>query len=157
MFARPSAKTEPPRSARSQMTGRAQVRSGTPSSEQVSGGVHNADAASLQGRWGQLVHRDPELTPKSEINSSSEQVPHASAPAALRPCPLYIQAQLKVGHPDDPVEHEAETVAEQVMHGPAPSISSVAGSRGISRKCAGCEEEEGNRSDSVVVPQIPAT
>src|SRR5664279_3674183 len=108
MFARPSQKTEPPQRARSQMTGRTQVRLGTQSSERVSGGLRGADAASLQGRWQQLVHRGPEPDGKSGFGPSSEQASHALAASARRPCPLYIQAyvqaQLKVGHPNDPLE-----------------------------------------------------
>jgi hypothetical protein len=56
--------------------------------------------------------------------------------------PGFIQAKLKVGDVDDPLEREADRVAEQVMRMPAPSVSIAAGSRQIGRKCADCEQEE---------------
>ncbi|MEP0824669.1 MAG: DUF4157 domain-containing protein [Nitrososphaera sp.] len=53
-----------------------------------------------------------------------------------------IQPRLKVSHPSDPSEEEAERVAEQVMSTPAPSIDSHSlapnGER-LDRKCAACE------------------
>jgi hypothetical protein len=56
--------------------------------------------------------------------------------------PLPIQAKLNVGAIDDPLEHEADRVAEQVMRMPAPGVSIAAGPPKISRKCDACEEEE---------------
>jgi hypothetical protein len=64
--------------------------------------------------------------------------PHLPAPRLL--CP--IQATLEVGAVDDPLEHEANRVADQVMRMPAPQLQ---------RACSGCggrigastEEKEG--------------
>jgi hypothetical protein len=53
-----------------------------------------------------------------------------------------IQRKLAVGRSDDPLEHEADQVAEQVMRMPAPEISAGAAPPQISRKCAACEEED---------------
>jgi hypothetical protein len=53
-----------------------------------------------------------------------------------------IQAKLKVGAVDDPLEHEADRVADQVMRMPAPGVSVTAAPPQLSRKCAACEEEE---------------
>ena len=53
-----------------------------------------------------------------------------------------IQAKLKVGAVDDPLEHEADRVAEQVMRMPAPGVFTATAPPQISRKCAACEEEE---------------
>ena len=53
-----------------------------------------------------------------------------------------IQAKLKVGAVNDPLEHEADRVADRVMRMPAPEVSVVAAPAQVSRKCAECEEEE---------------
>jgi hypothetical protein len=53
-----------------------------------------------------------------------------------------IQAKLKVGAANDPLEHEADRVAEQVMRMPAPEVSASTAPPQVSRKCAECEEEK---------------
>ncbi|MEA2900088.1 MAG: hypothetical protein QOJ84_5703 [Bradyrhizobium sp.] len=52
-----------------------------------------------------------------------------------------MQTNLKVGAVDDPLEHEADRVADQVMRMPAPAISAAASPQ-VSRKCAECEQEK---------------
>jgi hypothetical protein len=47
---------------------------------------------------------------------------------------LPVQRKLTIGSPNDPLEHEADAVADKVMRMPEP--------RFIQRKCAECEEEE---------------
>ena len=58
------------------------------------------------------------------------------------PQPSVIQRKLVVGQPNDPLEHEADSVADQVMRMPAPEIEPAAAPPQVSRKCAACEEEE---------------
>ncbi len=53
-----------------------------------------------------------------------------------------IQPKLAVGSVDDPLEHEADHVADQVMRMPDPAISLGATPPQLSRKCAACEAEE---------------
>ncbi len=53
-----------------------------------------------------------------------------------------IQAKLAVGAVDDPLEHEADRVADQVMRMPDPALVVSSAPPQISRKCAACEEEE---------------
>ena len=61
----------------------------------------------------------------------------------LLPAPRFpIQAKLKIGAVNDPLEHEADRVAEQVMRMPAPGVSAAAAPPQLSCKCAECEEEE---------------
>ncbi|MGH6847722.1 MAG: DUF4157 domain-containing protein [Methylocella sp.] len=55
---------------------------------------------------------------------------------------LRIQAKLKVGAVNDPLEQEADRVADQVMRMPAPGVAPTSAPAQVSRKCAGCEEEE---------------
>lgn len=45
-----------------------------------------------------------------------------------------IQRRLTVGSPDDPLEHEADAMADKVMRMPEPSF--------IQRKCAHCDEHD---------------
>ncbi len=47
---------------------------------------------------------------------------------------LPVQRKLSIGSPDDPLEHEADAIADRVMRMPESSF--------IQRKCAECEEEE---------------
>jgi hypothetical protein len=55
---------------------------------------------------------------------------------------LPIQAKLKVGAVDDPLEHEADRVADQVMRMPAPEVAATPAPLQINRKCAECEEDD---------------
>jgi Domain of unknown function (DUF4157) len=57
------------------------------------------------------------------------------------PHPL-VQPKLVVGEVDDPLEHEADHVADQVMRMPEPGLALTAGPPQLSRKCADCEEED---------------
>jgi hypothetical protein len=68
--------------------------------------------------------------------------PQPSSPLAATPLPGAIQAKLAVGQVNDPLEHEADRVADQVMRmsDPAPSIATEPPQ--INRKCTACEEEE---------------
>jgi hypothetical protein len=66
---------------------------------------------------------------------------------------LPIQAKLKVGAVDDPLEHEADHVADQVMRMPAPDVPIAAAPSQVSRKCAECEDEEKLRKK----PAVPET
>ena len=58
--------------------------------------------------------------------------------AALR----RLQAKLKIGPVNDPLEHEADRVADQVMRAPAPGAALASTTPQVSRKCAGCADEE---------------
>jgi hypothetical protein len=55
---------------------------------------------------------------------------------------LFVQPKLVVGEVDDPLEHEADHVTDQVMRMPDPGLSVTAGPSQLSRKCADCEEED---------------
>ena len=59
------------------------------------------------------------------------------------PQPSIIQRKLVVGQTNDPLEHEADRVADQVIRMPAaPEIEPAAAPPQISRKCAACKAEE---------------
>jgi hypothetical protein len=60
-----------------------------------------------------------------------------------RPTPAWlIQPKLAVGAVNDPLEHEADRIADAVMGMPVPESSITAGSPQLSRKCAACEQGE---------------
>ena len=46
----------------------------------------------------------------------------------------YIQAKLEIGSPDDPLEREADQMADKVMRMPESNL--------IQRKCTDCDEKE---------------
>lgn len=56
--------------------------------------------------------------------------------------PRIVQPKLVVGEVDDPLEHEADRVADRVMRMPDPALAVSAGTSRISRKCEACEEEQ---------------
>jgi Domain of unknown function (DUF4157) len=53
-----------------------------------------------------------------------------------------IQPKLAVGEINDPLEHDADSIADQVMAMPDADFSIAAVRPQVSRKCAACEEEE---------------
>ena len=56
-----------------------------------------------------------------------------------------FQAKLAVGRIDDPLEREADRVADSVASGRPVGAIAVAPSFGVQRECAECEEEEKKR------------
>jgi hypothetical protein len=81
--------------------------------------------------------RTPGLPGKARL---ADTVAHAGNQAALRRL-SGIQAKLEVGAVDDPLEREADAVADAVM-GMAAAPPLRAAAPRVSRKCAACEEEE---------------
>ena len=56
--------------------------------------------------------------------------------------PPILQRKLEVGAVNDPLEHEADAVAERVMRMADPGPIAAAGPRQVSRKCATCEAKD---------------
>jgi hypothetical protein len=54
----------------------------------------------------------------------------------------FLERRLEIGGVDDPLEHEADRVAAQVMRMTDPDVSVRPASPQLSRKCAACEQEE---------------
>jgi hypothetical protein len=65
---------------------------------------------------------------------------------------IAIYPKLEVGAADDPLEHEADRVADQVMRMPDPAPSSSSAPPRISRKCAACEEDGKVRPKRAIAP-----
>ena len=57
--------------------------------------------------------------------------------------PGIIQPKLAIGRVDDPLELEADRIADQVTRMVEPSGPLASGVPQVSRKCAACEDEEG--------------
>ena len=53
-----------------------------------------------------------------------------------------VQAKLRIGAVDDPLEHEADAVAGAVMRMAVPRAAVTAAPPQVSRQCAACEQEE---------------
>jgi hypothetical protein len=68
--------------------------------------------------------------------------PQAPSPLAQPPLPGAVHTKLVIGRVDDPLEHEADHIADQVMRTPGPEMCVAAASPQLSRKCAICEQEE---------------
>jgi hypothetical protein len=92
---------------------------------------------------------DFSMIPLSRQNEQARVRP-SFTPVAI---PLHggIQTKLVVGEANDPLEHEADRVADQVMRMPEPQISTSATSPHVSRKCAACEKDD---TDSTASPQV---
>jgi hypothetical protein len=73
--------------------------------------------------------------------------PRASFPLAARPLPPRLQTKLIVGQVDDPLEHEADRIAGQVMRNPDPAPTTLQGDPGmLQRQCEACEQEDEERA-----------
>jgi hypothetical protein len=71
----------------------------------------------------------------------ASRVQPSFAPAAT-PIRGAVQAKLVVGQANDPLEQEADRVADRVMRMADPDLPTMDGSPQVSRKCAACEAEE---------------
>ena len=80
---------------------------------------------------------------RSEPNAGmSAQAATAAAATAGTQCrPMALQPKLMVGAVNDPLEREADSVADRVMRMTDPQVSLSSG-HAVSRKCAACEREE---------------
>ena len=90
---------------------------------------------------------EPTLTPERSLAWDFGKLPlsptePSSAPDASAPLLGNIQRKLAIGSVDDPLEHEADRVADLVMRVPDPDIAVTSAPRQVSRKCAECEEED---------------
>lgn len=52
------------------------------------------------------------------------------------------RSNLKIGSADDPLEQEADQIAEQVIHMPHPKLAVTSAAAQLHRKCAQCEQQD---------------
>lgn len=76
----------------------------------------------------------PESVVTPMVAADREEIQGSDTAAEKTGTDIFFQAKLTVGSPNDPLENEADAVADQVMRMPENSF--------IQRKCAHCEEEE---------------
>lgn len=94
-------------------------------------------------------HAEEADTPSSKarffwsLDNTSLASPGGGA-AATEPSPLPLQPKLHIGAVDDPLEREADRMADRVMRMPEPGVSVATTPEQISRKCAACQQEDEN-------------
>jgi hypothetical protein len=94
------------------------------------------------------VSWDFSKTPVFPPERASRTPPSFSA--AVTPIHGAIQAKLVVGQFNDPLEHEADRVADQVMRMPDLPLFSAGALPQVSRKYTTCEEEQAKRAGAPV-------
>ncbi len=85
---------------------------------------------------GTIGFADVAIHPQLPADRSGDAVHRAPHLAGV------LQAKLRVGSTNDPLEHEADRIADAVLRMPAPVTSFAAAPLQISRKCAACADEE---------------
>jgi hypothetical protein len=112
----------------------------SPEVSSISDGLEAGRNATVSGHFGHDFSRIP------VFSTDRTSRPQPSSPLATGPLPAAMQAKLVVGQANDPLEHEADRIADQVMRMPAPLRT--ASSATLQRKCAACDEEA--RSDGTL-------
>jgi|SRR5262245_13875610 len=78
----------------------------------------------------------PRVKTSTRLAASLQAPPQRSGPIGR------LQRKLAVGRTDDPLEAEADRVADQVMRIPAPELAVTSAPVELSRKYAACEQDE---------------
>src|SRR6185312_1274111 len=90
------------------------------------------------------------VVPKPRIGPAFAIGAHVGNQAILRrlsPAPSSMQRKLEIGAVNDPLEAEADQVADRVMRMPDSEVAVSSANSQVSRKCAACEEEAHRRSE----------
>ncbi len=91
-----------------------------------------------------FVQRSPQTTPVHLPAPRSKSVhPANDSPVSSWPSGI-LQTKLEIGAPNDPLEHEADAMADRVMRMPLSGATFTgvsAGGAHLQRKCAACEQE----------------
>ncbi len=85
----------------------------------------------IRSRAAETASAKPALAPLRKTHSVSNQASLAR-----------LRTKLTIGAVNDPLEHEADAVADRVMRTPAPDLSLSSAPAQMSRKCAAREEED---------------
>lgn len=86
--------------------------------------------------------------PSKHVRASSEAIIWNFATVPVHEAKIPIQPKLEIGAVDDPLEREADRVAEEIMDTPGPGAAKEAGVSGqlpipqIQRICTECKEEK---------------
>ena len=134
MFAPPVTRTQKNVSIRSSKSGR-----------DITGKSRPAREAARHSAW--HFNRLPVFSPKKK------NVHNAQSPCCATCASGAVQGQLVIGAVNDPLEQEADRVADQVIHMPALAAQpALAAPPQISRRCAACEEKEEKRLHTLATP-----
>jgi len=110
--------------------------------------------ASVQilSRSGAGAAHSPALASPSSLRSPAASGPayQAHRLASIPVAPPIAQPKLAVGNVDDPAEHEADALADQVMCMPTTAIPISPVPVGVRRKCPACEEGELSRAPTAL-------
>ena len=108
-------------------------------------GIHDEQQADASSSLTRQMARPGWSFDFSKLPLTPPDPAHLARPAsslAALPSPGILQPKLAIGRVNDPLEHEADRVANQVMRMPDPGLAITSAPARVSRKCAGCEEEE---------------
>src|SRR5215470_9617134 len=94
-----------------------------------------AQAAADRTRIRSVLRAPPDWKTPATMSAPASTTEYGAAAALIQP-------KLIVGAVNDPLEHEADRIAAQVMHMPATELAPTSTPLQINRKCTGCEEEE---------------
>jgi hypothetical protein len=97
-------------------------------------------------------------TPRGSASWDFSRIPLFPPDRASRgssPQPGIIQRKLVVGQANDPLEHEADRVADQVMR--TLEIEPAAAPPQIGRKCPDCEQRKGAGTAKITVSEAPGS
>jgi hypothetical protein len=89
------------------------------------------------------------LFPPEQVSPGQPSSLHSAPPGRMQP-------KLAIGSIDDPLEREADAVADRVMGMPDPALSVSTAPEQISRKCADCQQEDENtlRAKPIQSPKL---
>jgi hypothetical protein len=118
------------------------VKSQVRSSEHIAAGLDRAIPRPTSSRIQHLARLQSSIGNQAVLRMMRAQTVQPSTQVSAAPIPGSIQAKLRVGSVNDPLEHEADRVADHVMNMPASEVSVAAAPPRISRKCESCEEED---------------
>lgn len=86
----------------------------------------------------------PSFLARYDRNSCERQLGNQAMLRRLSSTTPRLQRKLTIGAVNDPLEAQADHIADQVMRMPVPGVSVSSGPFQASRKCAACEEEDKN-------------
>ena len=101
-----------------------------------------AQAEAARARTRTVLRAPPDWRAPATTILPTSTTTHRAPIAAPSGQSLTRPAKLEIGAVDDPLEHEADRIADEVMHMPATELAPTSAPVQINRKCTACEEEE---------------
>jgi hypothetical protein len=98
--------------------------------------MRNANAQAKLAANAPTRHAPPNRRPAIGNQAALRVLHQVAAPAP------FLQRKLMIGATNDPLEHEADRVADRAVRMPASAIAVTAAPAQVSRQCASCAEED---------------